>query len=107
MNAIKLLGLGIFALLATGCFGDDIPPIYEIPDDELSPESVRKAIAAQPQNIGLLARMAVGKLAKAAEGKGSMLPAEKEGVLAAASLLSRLLPILFESERPQWCQRAP
>ena len=61
-------------------------------------ESVRKAIAAQPQNIGLLARMAVGKLAKAADGKGSMLPAEKEGVLAAASLLSRLLPILFESE---------
>jgi len=36
-------------------------------------DSIRKAIKEVPQNVGLLARMAVGKLAKAAEGKGNML----------------------------------
>ena len=57
-------------------------------------ESVRKAIAAQPQNIGLLARMAVGKLAKAAEGKGSTSPLMNilsSCTLCSASLAKRCL----------------
>ena len=99
-------------------------------------ESVRKAIREVPQNIGNLARMAVGKLAKAAEKKTALTPVstaslhrvlcarshptyrglerlnvyafarawcacqqnEQEGVLSASACLSRLLPILFESE---------
>ena len=35
-------------------------------------DAVRNTIKVNPQNIALLSRMAVGKLAKAAEGKGSM-----------------------------------
>jgi len=69
------------------------PTYASIPAD-----AIRKAIKEVPQNIGLLARMAVGKLAKAAEGKGNMPQVEQDGVLAAASLLSRLLPIMYESE---------
>jgi hypothetical protein len=34
--------------------------------------SVRKAIQDCPQNVGMLSRMAVGKLAKAAESKGTL-----------------------------------
>lgn len=33
-NILRCCALALFALAATGCFGDDIPPIYEIPDDE-------------------------------------------------------------------------
>lgn len=47
-------------------------------------ESVRKAIREVPQNIGNLARMAVGKLAKAAEKKTALTPvstASLHGVL--------------------------
>ncbi len=49
-------------------------------------ESVRKAIREVPQNIGNLARMAVGKLAKAAEKKTALTPvstASWQGVLRA------------------------
>ena len=35
-------------------------------------DAVRNTIKVNPQNIALLSRMAVGKLAKAAEGKGTM-----------------------------------
>lgn len=34
MKTPRLVALVLFALFATGCFGDDVPPIYEIPDDE-------------------------------------------------------------------------
>lgn len=34
MSMPRLVALALFAIFATGCFGDDIPPIYEIPDDE-------------------------------------------------------------------------
>ena len=69
------------------------PTYASIPSD-----AVRKAIKEMPQNIGMLARMAVGKLAKAAESKGALSSVEQESVLASAALLSRLLPILYESE---------
>eukprot|EP00802_Teleaulax_amphioxeia_P007698 Tamp_07705.p1 GENE.Tamp_07705~~Tamp_07705.p1 ORF type:complete len:632 (+),score=163.56 Tamp_07705:441-2336(+) len=46
----------------------------------------------------MLARMAVGKLAKAAENKSTLVASEQEGVMSAAACLSRLLPILFENE---------
>jgi hypothetical protein len=34
MKTPRLVALALFAIFASGCFGDDIPPIYEIPDDE-------------------------------------------------------------------------
>jgi len=51
-------------------------------------ENVRKAIREVPQNIGNLARMAVGKLAKAAEKKTVLTPvstASLHGVFGARS----------------------
>lgn len=34
MKTPRLVALALFAIFVTGCFGDDVPPIYEIPDDE-------------------------------------------------------------------------
>ena len=33
-SALRLLGLALVLSLLTGCLGDDVPPIYEIPEDD-------------------------------------------------------------------------
>ncbi|MBL4849966.1 MAG: hypothetical protein JKY65_30930 [Planctomycetes bacterium] len=54
MNTPRLIALALFAIFATGCFGDDIPPIYEIPEDEyvvVYPSS-EPSLAAWDSTIG-------------------------------------------------------
>ena len=53
----------------------------------------------RPQNLAILLRKAVSKLVKAATSKGPLKSGAHSPVLNCAALLTRLLPVLFESEK--------
>eukprot|EP00285_Hemiselmis_virescens_P014139 CAMPEP_0173379844 /NCGR_PEP_ID=MMETSP1356-20130122/2652_1 /TAXON_ID=77927 ORGANISM="Hemiselmis virescens, Strain PCC157" /NCGR_SAMPLE_ID=MMETSP1356 /ASSEMBLY_ACC=CAM_ASM_000847 /LENGTH=563 /DNA_ID=CAMNT_0014333261 /DNA_START=61 /DNA_END=1749 /DNA_ORIENTATION=+ len=72
---------------------NSVLPMASIPAD-----AVRKVVKDQPVNVARLARACVGRIHQAACVQGAMSVQERTIVLNCSSMLTSLLPVLFEGE---------